>query len=225
MKSNYEYTKQRSKYHFDNSRRDQMGEWVHHLGRYDVTWLEELEYIKQHTRPLTWPNRKATLTGNPDAKSPHADMEAYDILQGGGNPNMELMDIFDDIDATPNIKALSKPFGLEQERFRINVQRTGQMFDQHIDKLDLIYPGVDPDKIVKLVIMLEDWEPGQFYIYGTYSYTHWKAGDVHWFDWWSTPHSTANASHKLRFSINITGIRTEQTDRAFADFEKYKGLV
>lgn len=225
MKSNFEYTKERSKYHFDNTRLDKPGEWFYPLGCYDVTWKQELEYIKQHTRTMTWPNRKAILSGNPADKSPHVAMEVYDILQGGGNPDMELMDIFNDMDATPNLKALSRPFGLERERCRVNVQRTGQMFDQHIDKLDLIYPDVDPDQIVKLVVMLEDWEPGQFYIYGTYTYSHWRAGDVHWFNWWSTPHSTANASHKPRFSINVTGIRTEQTDRALADFEKYKGMI
>ena len=76
----------------------------------------------------------------------------------------------------------------------------------------MVYPDSDPANIVKLVVMLEDWRPGQFYIYGTSTYTHWQAGDVHWFDWANTPHSTANASHYPRYSVNIMGLRTNKTD-------------
>ena len=213
MKSNWEYTKNQSNNHFDDTRIDKPGEWFRILGRYKNTWSQELEYIKLHTRPMTWRNRKSTVaTPRPASLSPHIEQEEYDILQGGGNPEMELTDVFDDLDRVPNVKQLSVQFALEQEKTRVHVQRTGQVFNQHIDKLDMVYPDSDPANIVKLVVMLEDWRPGQFYIYGTSTYTHWQAGDVHWFDWANTPHSTANASHYPRYSVNIMGLRTNKTD-------------
>ena len=213
MKSNWEYTKHRSKYHFDDTRIDESGQWFKVLGRYENTWAQELDYIKLHTRPMTWRNRKNTVvTPRPASLSPHIEQEEYDIVQGGGNPKMELTDVFDDLDSVPNIKQLSSQFALDQEKTRVHVQRTGQVFNQHIDKLDMVYPDSKLADIVKLVVMLEDWRPGQFYIYGTCTYTHWRAGEVHWFDWFNTPHSTANASNFPRFSVNIMGLRTDKTN-------------
>ena len=213
MKSNWEYTKNRSKYHFDDTRIDESGQWFKVLGRYENTWAQELDYIKLHTRPMTWRNRKNTVvTPRPASLSPHIEQEEYDIVQGGGNPKMELTDVFDDLDSVPNIKQLSSQFALDQEKTRVHVQRTGQVFNQHIDKLDMVYPDSKLADIVKLVVMLEDWRPGQFYIYGTCTYTHWRAGEVHWFDWFNTPHSTANASNFPRFSVNIMGLRTDKTN-------------
>jgi hypothetical protein len=213
MKSNWEYTKSRSNYHFDDFRHDSPGDRFRILGRYPVTWQQELEHIKSRTRPMTWRNRKSTVaTARPASLSPHIAQEEYDIAQGGGDPDMELTDVFDDLDSVPNIKNLSAQYALDQEKTRVHVQRTGQVFNQHIDKLDMVYPNADPADIVKLVVMLEDWRPGQFYIYGTCTYTHWCAGDVHWFDWFNTPHATANASHYPRYSVNIMGLRTSKTN-------------
>jgi hypothetical protein len=59
--------------------------------------------------------------------------------------------------------------------------------------------------------MLTDWEPGQFYSYGTYTYSHWRAGDVHIFDWVNVPHATANASRSMRPVLQITGLKTAVT--------------
>lgn len=213
MKSNWEYTKNRSNYHFDDTKIDKPGEWFRVLGRYQNTWQQELDYIKSRTRPMTWRNRKSTVsTPRPTSLSLQIEQEEYDIIQGGGNPEMELTDVFDDLDSVPNIKNLSAQFALHDEKTRVHIQRTGQVFNQHIDKLDQVYPDSDLADIVKLVVMLEDWRPGQFYIYGTCTYTHWQAGDVHWFDWYNTPHSTANASHYPRYSVNIMGLRTDKTD-------------
>ena len=213
MKSSWEYTKNRSKYHFDDKRIDNPGEWFRVLGHCENTWTQELDYIKSRTRPMTWRNRKSiAVSSRPTRLSPHIEQEEYDIVQGGGNPEMELTDVFDDFDSVPNLKNLYQQFALDQAKPRVHVQRTGQVFNQHIDKLDLVYPDSDPADIIKLVVMLEDWRPGQFYIFGTYTYTHWRAGEVHWFDWFNTPHSTANASHYPRYSINIMGLRTDKTN-------------
>ena len=63
-----------------------------------------------------------------------------------------------------------------------------------------------------IVVFLDDWHPGQFYLYGTSTYSHWRKGECHIFDWANVPHATANASHIPRPSILITGIKTARTE-------------
>ena len=79
-KSNWEYTKQTSQYHFDNDRYDQPGEWYRPLGQVKNTWSQELESLKTIVRPLTWENRKYTM--GQGHVSPMLAQEEYDIIQG-----------------------------------------------------------------------------------------------------------------------------------------------
>jgi hypothetical protein len=64
--------------------------------------------------------------------------------------------------------------------------------------------------------MLEDWEPGQFYMYGNLVYDRWRAGDAHVFDWPNVPHATANASRKIRPALQVTGRKTAKTRELLA---------
>jgi hypothetical protein len=68
-----------------------------------------------------------------------------------------------------------------------------------------------------MTIMLADWEPGQFYSYGNYTYSQWRAGDVHIFDWANVPHATANASRSMRPVLQVTGLKTNRTRELLAD--------
>ena len=61
--------------------------------------------------------------------------------------------------------------------------------------------------------MLQDWEPGQFIMYGNLQYDRWRAGDIHTFDWQNIPHATANASNKPRPMLVVTGVKSEATDK------------
>jgi hypothetical protein len=94
---------------------------------------------------------------------------------------------------------------------RLHVQHPGQVWNLHIDKLDKWCPD-DPSKVSRYMIQLTDWEPGQFWSYGNYNYHQWRAGDLTSFDWMNVPHSTANASHHPRVTLQITGVRTDATD-------------
>jgi hypothetical protein len=84
------------------------------------------------------------------------------------------------------------------------------MFNTHIDKLWHLSEH-DPEQICRMSIMLEDWKPGQFYQYGNHTYTGWKAGEAHIFDWANVPHSTANASMYARPLLQVTGLKTKKT--------------
>lgn len=208
--SNWEYCKARSSYHFDPTRIDRPGEWFGVIGTFSNTWSEELKSIN-HTRPMTWRNRKNT-NGRSGVVPPQLALEEYDIIQGGGDPNMVLGETVDDFGNCPHIHALGEFFGLEPGyHSRLHVQYTGQVFNNHMDKMDAVFPKNHRDEIVKFIVMLSDWQPGHFYQYGNYTYQHWRAGECHWFDWYNLPHGTANTGYEPRYSLGIAGIRTSRT--------------
>ena len=100
-------------------------------------------------------------------------------------------------------------FALESIRSKLHIQFTGEVLNMHIDKLyDL---DADPNNVIRVMVMLQDWEPGQFIMYGNQQYDRWERGDIHTFDWQNTPHATANASNKPRPMLVITGVITDKT--------------
>lgn len=211
--SSWEYTKARSTYHFDKNRVDLPGQGFWVIGRFRATWSTELDYLARHGRGMTWENRKQTIGRQGHPVSAMLAQEEYDIQQGGGDPKMALVDIVDDFTHLPNLKEIVNFFALQGVKARVHVQRTGQVFNMHIDKLDDIYPAISHDQIIRFHVMLQDWEPGQFYQYGTCLYERWSAGDCHWFDWKNVPHCTANASNHQRLTLQVTGIKTERTQQ------------
>lgn len=64
--------------------------------------------------------------------------------------------------------------------------------------------NITTETIVRSVIMLEDWEPGQIILIDRESYSGWSAGDC--FSWQNdTKHSFYNMSLKDRYALQITG--------------------
>jgi hypothetical protein len=209
--SNWEYCKARSSYHFSD-KLDLPGEWFKVLGQFKNTWADDLAFIKDTAKPMTWENRKFTM-GRNGPMSPMLAQEEADILAGGGNPKMELVDTYSDFAKSTSLQAVIDFFGLNNPQCRVHVQRTGQVFNYHMDKAETMYPTEPTGNIVKLAVMLEDWQPGHFYQYGNLTYEHWKAGECHVFDWYNAPHCTANASNKARYTLHITGLKTDRTDQ------------
>ena len=128
----------------------------------------------------------------------------------GAPVDLKLTDAVFDISAYPTLTRMSEYFAIEDAKIRMHYQQPGQMFNLHIDKLQERCPD-DPERVIRMSIMLTDWEPGQFYLYGTSTYSHWRAGDVHIFDWANVPHATANASRSMRPVLQVTGLKTDRT--------------
>jgi hypothetical protein len=64
--------------------------------------------------------------------------------------------------------------------------------------------NITTETIVRSVIMLEDWEPGQMILIEDQSFSGWKAGDC--FSWENdTKHSFYNMSLFDRYALQITG--------------------
>ena len=157
---------------------------------------------------MKWSNFKTTFGRN--GFNPKLQAQQNDIISGGGDPDMTLCDINDKLGDYPGFTKVIDFFGLEDVKARIHHQKTGQVFNVHIDTFNENWgPEISIDRMIRFTVMLEDWVPGQFYIYGNCTYDHWRAGDFHWFDWKNIPHGTANASRFSRASLQISGLKTE----------------
>lgn len=217
----WEYYKERSLYHFDKWRQDSPGEYFKVLGNLEPTWKDELNKLKEQSIPRTFLN--IGFSAGRNQKTFRSDLRTADIARGGGDiSKMEILNTLDDFTDFPELQKVIDYFGLERVQTRCNIQRTGQVFTTHIDQCQGHFNGKDtgnpkenPDflnRIVRITVMLEDWVPGQFIIFGNYVYQQWKAGDFYMHDWENIPHATANASEQVRPTLQMTGLRTEKTD-------------
>lgn len=207
MKSSWDYTKERSNYHFDSTRVDSKDSVVTILGNIKPTWLADLEDIINNSRPATWATRGYKGEGVPP---PREDLiaEEYDLTRVGVDTNIVVTHL--NWNMPDSLKQVSADFGLADCMERIHVQRPGELWNLHIDKLGKWSPD-DPSRVMRVFIQLTDWQPGQFWEFGNYHWNQWRAGDVATFDWANMPHSTANAGHNPRVTLQLTGIITDKT--------------
>lgn len=222
--SSWAWTRAHSEYHFNNNIQDQYGDWFEILGTFQGDWSTERDNLIAGSRPVTWASRK--YYDLIKRISPMLTQEEYDIQQAGVDPTtLELTNIVDDWEEYPTLYKMMDYFGLEVlgpelgMKKRAHIQLTGQMFNYHIDKLWDRCPE-DPERVCRITIMLDDWQPGQFYMYGNYLYSKWKAGEAHIFDWASVPHATANASNSPRVTLQVTGLKTNRTREILATASK-----
>jgi hypothetical protein len=211
--SSWQWCVDHSRYHFDNFKIDQPGEWFRVLGRFEGNWTEEV--AQAQGKPITWATRKF-YSNNDDTVSPMLEQEENDLRTTGAPVDLALTDAVFDISAYPTLTRISEYFGIEDAKIRMHYQQPGQMFNLHIDKLQERCPD-NPEQVIRMTVMLADWGPGQFYSYGNYTYSHWRAGDAHIFDWANVPHATANASRSMRPTLQITGLKTDRTRELLAE--------
>jgi hypothetical protein len=207
--SNWEITKARSQYHFDTTKIDSRYDTVQLVKQIANTWTEELPSAVDASRPVTWRTR-----GQPNdllqRKSEEHDQEDYDLEQQGYGRDHIVTNL--NYNLAPVFQRIADQFALHNCMARIHVQHPGQTWNLHLDKLEKWMPA-DPTQVVRYFVQLTDWQQGHFWSYGNYAWTGWHAGDVSTFDWLNVPHSTANAGHVPRVTLQITGIKTVGTDQ------------
>ena len=204
--SSWEKTKAKSKYHFNNDIIDPRFDTVIRLGHIEPTWLDQLPAIIENSKAVTWRTR-----GDPNKpKRPDSEYqdEDYDLINTGYGTDYEVTNLNWEI--PDNLCQIARNFELEDMMCRIHVQHPGQVWNLHLDKLEKWCPE-NPDRVIRIMIQLTDWEQGHFWNYGNYIFSHWKAGDITSFDWQNVPHATANAGHTPRVTFQITGIETQKT--------------
>jgi hypothetical protein len=206
-KSSWDKLVEKSTYHFDSKKIDTKDDVVTSLGHIEPTWHDELQQILADAKPANWETRGFKGEGVFVPKPELAD-EEYDLERVGIDPKVIITDLAWKLG--PKLQAISDAFGLEDCMDRIHVQKPGQLWHLHIDKLYKWFPE-DPGRIGRYFIQLTDWQPGQFWEYGNFHWNQWHAGDVTSFDWKNLPHSTANAGFHPRVTLQLTGIITDRT--------------
>lgn len=206
--SSWDLTKPRSKYHFDNFKIDPEQDRVIRLGHITADWSSELKKIIDTAQPATWRTRGAVGKARPEEE---LAAEEYDLERAGYGKDYVITHLNWEVPEV--LLNISNLFGLEDCMNRIHVQRPGEVWNLHLDKLEKWCPH-NPDSVIRLQLQLTDWEQGHFWSYGNYLHQGWRAGDLTTFDWQNIPHSTANAGLNPRVTFQMTGVMTEKT-RAF----------
>lgn len=201
--SNWIEAKARSNYHFNKWHEDT--DCIQHVGKFTGGWQGEIQQVISDAKPLNWANRRDG-TGRPGGD---IEAEENDLVQAGADPKMTIYRGLKDFSKCPTLQRMTDFFELNSVRSKLHIQFTGEVLNMHIDKLyDM---DENPDNVVRIMIMLQDWEPGQFIMYGNQMHQNWQAGDVHMFDWQNIPHATANASLRPRPMLVVTGVLTDKT--------------
>ncbi len=216
MKSSWDCTKSKSTYHFDSTIKDQAEDVLTHLGHLTPVWYSDLDDIVKNSKPATWETRGYKGQGN-DIPQKDLAAEEYDLERVGADPKMVITHLSWQL--PESLQNVVNQFGLADCMARIHVQRPGEVWNLHIDKLQKWCPE-DPSRVGRYFIQLTDWQPGQFWEYGNYHWNQWRAGDVSTFDWANIPHCTANAGHHLRLTLQLTGIITDQTQKFLARLQQ-----
>lgn len=153
--------------------------------------------------------------------NPYWDIDYFKNLKYKKNPdpilceeysncghNIESLTIYNCIE--PNFldfdksKILKHFKDLKHPAFAVNLFKPGQYIPIHVDRYERYKTLYSANKILRVIIMLEDSEPGQILqidkdIVGT-----WNSGD--WFAWENEePHAFYNMSKKDRYALQLTG--------------------
>ena len=207
MKSNWEISRAQSTYHFDPQQQDRPESVMTYLGHVEPTWTHDLKDIIDNARPATWATRGYKGEGI-EAPPEELAREEYDLTANGMPADLPISHLTRRI--PESLQRISDAFALDHCMNRIHVQRPGEIWNLHIDKLQKWDPD-HPEMIMRIMIQLTAWQPGQFWQYGNYNYSQWRSGDVTTFDWANIPHCTANAGFHPRVTLQLTGIRTAAT--------------
>lgn len=219
--SNWDYIKTEfSNYHFDKFQVEQEGDYWARLGRFEGDFAQAAEEIVEKSKELNWEELTAKGLrgfGPYGSAAPMKQQEDYDRANVHNLPHNNYTNLVMDTDLPrwPVVQAMVDFWKLEVCKPRVQVQMPGDVFAVHMDKLWHNCPE-EPERIIRIHVMLQDWEPGQSLWYGNSVLHQWRAGDIHTFDHWNTPHSTANLSSKARPMLSIIGNRTARTDEILA---------
>lgn len=212
-------------YHFDNNKIDHRFDTCNVLGRFEGDWADELADMIATCKPLTFNSRGHAdyVTYDPpkshnnarQGSHEHSEAEFFEKIGFDGYYDY---DIINKVNPTgyKTMEKMIELFKFDRPRqATIHIQTTGQCFPWHLDIFQNRgeFIGQEKSKIMRVQIMLNDWQPGQWLGFGNYTYTGWKAGDFHTFDLDNVPHYTANAAYQPRAMLMVTGMRTPETEK------------
>jgi len=216
-----------SNYHFDNDRIDPRFDGAQVLGRFEGNWDDEIAQMIELSKSRSFGTRNMSSELNlVDLDNPTGNVAEYTEMIEGFRPFEK--EYFDKTDLDyygypiinktneigPKVTALFNAFKFAAPTtYTVHIQKIGQIFPYHIDFFHRRrWKDAPQDKVIRVQVMLNDWQPGQCLGYGNSVYTGWKAGEFHTFDHASVPHWTSNANNIPRVSLLITGVKTPETE-------------
>lgn len=219
--SRWEFTKSRSKWHFDTTRPPKLGSDSYlPVCRFVGNFSESIEQCLPRTKVSSWASRNDFNKDIADKGLYSASAEEQDLIRAGADPKAEVFarTAAEDVEQFCEI---SNILGMDDAMIKFHNQTTGQMLHMHIDNFaarperensfKVTEMDENPETMRRFAIMLSDWELGQAWMFGNNMYWGWKAGDCITWEWQDMPHATVNAGWAHRPLLQITGKVTEKT--------------
>jgi hypothetical protein len=176
-------------YHYDNLKREGFGETFRIFGKITGDWDIDIHVANQRVRCETWGSRQES----PDI--------IYTAPLEQDTPDLNrIVDIF-------KFKRIIEA--------NVQTQKPGACVTNHHDDFTQ-YQCQPTEKIIRILITLEDWQPGQSMCFGNSVLSYWEKGQVIYSDYEKIPHSTSNASWNNRSILRVTGVASEETIRMLA---------
>ena len=174
-------------YHYEPTNHDHPGEYFRFIGQFIGDWSAELYQEKQRSVMSDW-----------------NDTDQIWISRLGK-----------ELQILPMFQKMIDTFQFDRV-IAANIQTQkpgGTVIYHHDDFSSLINENERP---IRLIIFLEDWCPGQIFVFGNFTIDRWKKGDILYSDYERTPHATANAGWDERSILQITGTASNRTTEIIA---------
>ena len=166
------------------------------------------------------------LTQKPEIKASELSPTTMHPAELEYHKNNNFGNGYDRIKPNSNVKDIVKTLGFkDNSSVWVNNQPPGTLMGRHVDSISCFtYENSDEEAVLQMkydkelrqpaelkpiwrcFVALADWQSGQIVNFEPNFWTNWKKGDVVFFDWRHTPHSTANCSDKDRPLLKITGV-------------------
>jgi hypothetical protein len=198
------------------------------VGRFTGEWSDELTLLRSGLSDLFFGKEYNTQGYNHAANAPSENHSKEDADNPNGDPTARIFSHFKFKGyekQLPKIQAMTDFFKYDQSKHftkKLDDQMPNDQLMWHIDNLpghptkefvhsnDFKYQT--PDKL-RLLIMLEDHQPGQIAQFGNIVYTQWRAGTIFTWEWSTLPHVTWNGSWNKRMALQLTGTGSAETWR------------
>jgi hypothetical protein len=223
MKSNNTFKRP---WHFDNFRNDVEGEYVKIVGQFEGDWQDEIDLLRndfvnnfsgkaynkqryEHAANAASAGHVIEDKENPDGQ-PGATMFTAFMFNGHEDklPIIQAMTAFFKFNMSePFTKKLDDQMPNDQLMWHVD-NLPGHPTKEFVHSKDFKYQ--DPEKL-RILIMLEDHQPGQIAQFGNIVYTQWKAGTIFTWEWSTLPHVTWNGSWHKRMALQLTGSGSNDT--------------
>lgn len=219
--SRWEFTKSRSRWHFDTKRKPRLGiDSYLPVCNFRADFSDAIGQCMPRAKISTWSTRNNFNKDIAEQGLYSASAEEQDLIRAGADPQAEVFHrtAAEDIAI---FQKISHCLGMDDSMIKFHNQTTGQMLHTHIDNFaarperenSFKVTEMDraPDTMRRFAIMLADWQLGQIFQIGNANWSQWRAGDCITWEWQDMPHSTANMGWWDRPMLQITGKVTSKT--------------